>query len=166
MKNKIKQFTDTFPRGSDGNQMPIIGVLTQTLEEGMKNDTKFANYSTYIMTAYVEFLESAGARVVPLVVGESKEVTLDKLSKLNGVLLPGGDGDYMEYGRFIFEKIKEYNDNGTYYPVWGTCMGYEDMAAYVSKQGWNILEHFEYSNGSLALEFTKDPRDTQMYGWL
>ena len=58
------------------------------------------------MEAYVEFAQSAGARVVPLVVGEPKEVTLDKLSKLNGVLFPGGDGDYFEYGRFIFETIK------------------------------------------------------------
>jgi hypothetical protein len=50
--------------------MPVIGVLTQTLEVGMNNDTRFDKYNTYIMSAYVEFMESAGARVVPLVVGE------------------------------------------------------------------------------------------------
>ena len=45
-------------------------------------------------------------------------------------------------------------------------MGYENLAAYVSQDGWNVMGKYEYPNGSLALEFTKDPRDTQMYGWL
>jgi len=56
-----------------------------------------------------------------LILNEPKEVTLDKLSKLNGVLFPGGDGDYYDFGNFIYQAIKEYNDNGTYYPMWGTC---------------------------------------------
>jgi gamma-glutamyl hydrolase len=69
----------------------------------MHNDSRFGNYSSYVMTAYAQFIEAAGARVVPLVLGEPREVTLEKLSKLNGVLFPGGDGDYLEFGRFIFE---------------------------------------------------------------
>jgi len=48
------------------------------------------------------------------------------------VLFPGGGGDYLEFGRFIFKKIKEYNDNGTYYPMWGTCLGFEDFVIYAS----------------------------------
>lgn len=58
------------------------------------------------MKSYVDFVEAAGARVVPLIVGESEEITLAKLKKLNGVLFPGGDGDYLEYGRFIYNTIK------------------------------------------------------------
>jgi gamma-glutamyl hydrolase len=101
----------------------------------MYNDTRFDGLKSYVMTAYVQFLEAAGARVVPLVLGEPEEVTLDKLSKLNGVLFPGGDGDYLEFGRFIFNKIKEYNDNGTYYPAWGTCLGYEAFSIYAADEG-------------------------------
>ncbi len=51
-----------------------------------------------MMAAYVKFMESAGARVVPLVLGESEEITMDKISKLDGVLFPGGGGDYVDYG--------------------------------------------------------------------
>ena len=58
------------------------------------------------MQPYVDFVMSAGARVVPLIVNEPRNVTIDKLSRLNGVLMPGGDGDYLEYGRFIFDTIK------------------------------------------------------------
>ena len=77
--------------------------------------------------------------------------------KLNGVLFPGGDGDYLEYGRQIFEVIKEINDNGTYYPIWGTCMGYENIASYVSADAWNVLDVYDYDSGEMALEFTVDP---------
>jgi gamma-glutamyl hydrolase len=76
------------------------------------------------MAAYVKFMEAAGARVVPLILGEAEEVTLEKISKLDGVLFPGGDGDYIEMGGNIIRKIMEYNDDGHFYPVWGTCLGF------------------------------------------
>jgi gamma-glutamyl-gamma-aminobutyrate hydrolase PuuD len=69
----------------------------------MKNDTRFANYTTYIMKSYVDWVEAVGARVIPLINGEDQNVTIEKLSKVNGVLFPGGDGDYLEYGRFVYE---------------------------------------------------------------
>lgn len=62
------------------------------------------------MAAYVKFLEASGARVVPLILGEPEEITMEKLSKLNGVLFPGGDGDYTDYGLEIINKLMEYND--------------------------------------------------------
>jgi len=126
----------------------------------MLNDTRFNGYNSYLMMAYAQFMEAAGARVVPLILGEPKEVTLDKLSKLNGVLFPGGDGDYLEFGRFVFNKIKEYNDNGTYYPAWGTCLGFEDFVIYASDEGKDVLEVFSVPNASLPLKFVKDPRKT------
>ena len=55
-------------------------------------------------------MEAAGARVVPLIMGEPEEVTMEKLSKLDGVLFPGGGGDYTEWGGKIIAKIIEYND--------------------------------------------------------
>jgi len=91
---------------------------------------------------------------------------LDKLSKLNGVLFPGGDGDYLEFGRFVFNKIKEYNDNGTYYPAWGTCLGFEDFVVYAADEGKDVLEVFNVPNASLPLKFVKDPRKTEMFSWL
>ena len=46
-------------------------------------------------------MKSAGARVVPLIKGEGNDVTQAKLEKLNGVLFPGGAGDYLDIGGFI-----------------------------------------------------------------
>ncbi len=45
-------------------------------------------------------------------------------------------------------------------------MGYENILSYVSDAGWDVMTAFEYDHGSLPLEFVKDPRDTQMFGWL
>jgi len=94
------------------------------------------------MAAYVKFMEAAGARVVPLILGEEEAVTLEKISKLDGVLFPGGDGDYIQMGGNIIQKIMEYNDDGHFYPVWGTCLGFQSMMIWASSVGRDILEPY------------------------
>jgi gamma-glutamyl hydrolase len=92
-----------------------------------------------MMAAYVKFMEASGARVVPLIWNEPDEVLYEKLSKLNGVLFPGGDGDYVEYGRKIINKLIEYNDNGQFYPAMGICLGFENLHIWASDAGRDIL---------------------------
>jgi len=130
----------------------------------MLEDPRFDGYSTYIMAAYVQFMEAAGARVVPLVVGETWDVTLNKIERLNGILFPGGDGDYVEYGRAIFEQVKEWNDQGQFYPLWGTCVGYENMAIWVADEGPDVLSVIESYNVNLPLEFIGEPDNNKMFG--
>jgi gamma-glutamyl hydrolase len=126
----------------------------------MHNNSRFDNYTSYIMATFVVFMESAGARVIPFINGEPEDVALDKLNRVNGVLFPGGDGDYLEYGRFLFNKIKEINDNGTYLPAWGTCMGYENFAVYASDEGQSVIQKYVMYTTSLPLTFVVDPRET------
>ena len=59
----------------DINMQPVIGILTQTLEDEMKTDPAFAGYTSYIMSSYVKYIEAQGARVVPIVWGEDDLVT-------------------------------------------------------------------------------------------
>jgi len=115
------------------------------------------------MKAYVTFFEAAGARVVPLIWGEPEEVTMEKLSKLNGVFLPGGSGDYIEYGRTIMDKVIEYNDNGLFYPVFGVCLGYENMMLYVADAGEDILGSYILHDVSLPLDFVVDPAESKLW---
>lgn len=112
-------------QGVQATESPVIGVVSQSLEVEMGADPRFAPYKdgSYIMKAYVQWLQAAGARVVPLVRGEPEDETLRKLAGVNGVLFPGGDGDYEEFGRFIFNAVRAQNDAGNYLPLWGTCMG-------------------------------------------
>ncbi len=117
-----------------------------------------------MMAAYVKYLEQSGARVVPLIMGEPTEVTMDKLSKLNGVFFPGGAGDYIDWGRKIFDRVKQYNDEGQFYPMWGTCLGFEAMAIWAADEGRDVLGSFNAHAISLPIYFTKDPEDTKMFG--
>ena len=109
------------------------------------------------MTSYVKYMEAAGARVVPIIYGESEEETLEKLSKLDGVLFPGGDGDNYDIGQFVFNELKKYNDAGHFYPAWGTCLGYENMIAYTTPAGTDSWGSFDLHHVSLPLIFDKDP---------
>jgi len=77
----------------------MIGILSQQLSGDLLDDPRFEGYDSYMMASYVKYLEQSGARVVPLIMGEPIEVTMEKLSKLNGVFFPGGDGDYIDWGR-------------------------------------------------------------------
>jgi hypothetical protein len=43
---------------------------------------------------------------VPLIVDEDRKGTADKLKRMNGVLFPGGDGNYSSFGRFVFDTVK------------------------------------------------------------
>jgi len=115
------------------------------------------------MSAYVKYIESSGARVVPIIYGESKEIVMDKVSKLNGILFPGGAGDYIEIGKMIFEEVKRRNDAGQFYPLWGTCLGFERLAIYSADQPDKALENIVAEHVSLPIKFTKDPLTTRMY---
>lgn len=59
----------------------------------MKADPRFEGYNSYIMAAYVKFMEGSGARVIPIIDTESYQETQTKMRQIDGVLLPGGDGD-------------------------------------------------------------------------
>lgn len=90
----------------------------------MLSDPRFDGYRSYIMSSNVEYLMSVGARVVPLIRDEPQEVTDAKLDKLDAVLFPGGDGNYSVYGQYVYEKIVQKNEEGTYFPLMGICMGF------------------------------------------
>jgi hypothetical protein len=115
-----------FDKVATPNDRPMIGVLTQPLTESQKKDPRFAGKTSYIMASYINHLESAGARTVPLIFDADLEGELAKLDHLNGVLYCGGgaEGAYVDFGKAIFDKAKKMNDNGQYFPVWGTCLGF------------------------------------------
>lgn len=71
----------------------------------MMSDPRFSGYSTYLMRAYVNFIESAGGQVIPLLHMESKESLDYKLARVDGVLFPGGGGNYIETAKYILDHV-------------------------------------------------------------
>jgi len=69
-------------------------VLTQPLLPSDAKDPRFAGKATYIMQNYITFLESAGARVVPIIYKGDHATEMAKLDKVNGILYAGGEDDF------------------------------------------------------------------------
>jgi gamma-glutamyl hydrolase len=115
------------------------------------------------MGAYVRFMQSAGARVIPIRYDESEEETLEKMSKINGILMPGGGGDYMDKGKFISDQVRRINDAGKFFPLWATCLGFERLAMFTASDPDNVTEKYGASGKSLNIVFTEDPMNTNMF---
>ena len=91
------------------------------------------------MAAYVKSLEAAGARVIPILYNEPMASLLNKLERVNGILFPGGGGDYMDVANLILDYAIQQNDQGKFYPIWGTCLGFERIAMLTAKYPDNVL---------------------------
>mmetsp|Transcript_24813 Transcript_24813/g.69148 ORF Transcript_24813/g.69148 Transcript_24813/m.69148 type:complete len:81 (-) Transcript_24813:892-1134(-) len=64
--------------------------------------------------------------------------------KVNGILLPGGGAElkpgfgYYDISAQLLQLAIEANDAGTFFPILGTCLGFEAMVVAVS-QNTSIL---------------------------
>lgn len=141
---------------------PIIGILMQQCRsKEMKNLGKY-----YIAASYVKYLESAGARVVPIRLNLTNEEYEKLFQSLNGVLYPGGSVNLMESGYAHVAK-KFYNlaiqsfDDGDYFPVWGTCLGFEELSYLIS--GESLLTHTDTDGITMPLNFTGSPVKSRMF---
>ena len=84
------------------------------------------------------------------------------MSKLNGVLFPGGDTDYLDLGNYIYNYAIKENDAGHFYPIWVTCLGFENLAIFASDSK-DPLSNLESDGHSLTLNFYMDPKTTKMF---
>jgi len=118
------------------------------------------------MSAYVKFMESAGARVVPILFDEPEDVIIEKVSKLDGVLYPGGGGDYINSGQIVLDHIKKSNDEGKFYPAWGTCLEFERLATFTASDPDSVLEAYGVHHESIPIELKVHPDDSKMFSQL
>ncbi|KAH9518521.1 hypothetical protein Btru_017043 [Bulinus truncatus] len=141
------------------NNRPIIGILAQ--------DTNLPYGKTFISATYVKYLQQAGARVVPIRCNQTREYYKKMIDFTNGMLFPGGalSFDTSLYGksaRIIYDLTLKVNDGGDYYPLWGTCMGFQILCYFT--QGENLLKRTDSNNASWPLNFTSDAQNSRMFG--
>ncbi|XP_054814424.1 gamma-glutamyl hydrolase 2-like isoform X2 [Prosopis cineraria] len=136
---------------------PVIGIVSHPGDGASGSLTNVTNAS-YIAASYVKFVESAGARVIPLIYTEPSERLLKKLDLVNGVLFTGGwanSGLYFETIQTIFKKVLEKNDGGHHFPLYATCLGFELITMIVSEDN-NILEEVSATNQASTLQFAEN----------
>lgn len=116
------------------NNRPIIGVLAQHLHY---EDFPIPGDS-YVSASYVKYLEMAGARVVPIKINTPEDELVKIFSSINGVLFPGGDSyvldsPYQRSAEFAFDFAIKEAKNGRDFPIWGTCLGMQQLSVLAAK---------------------------------
>ncbi|TWW70704.1 Gamma-glutamyl hydrolase, partial [Takifugu flavidus] len=123
-------------------------------------------YISYIAASYVKTLESAGARVVPVMVNQTEEEYKALFNSINGILFPGGGSNlvtslYARSAKIFYDLAIEANDRGDYFPVWGTCLGFEELT-YLTL-GKLVLTRNNMRDVALPLNFTDDAKGSRMF---
>ena len=148
--------------GADNNY-PIIGIFTQPYPAVNPSCGKEC---LYLAASYVKFIESAGARVVPISFHATEAELDDLLGKINGVLFPGGGDEFPPSAQYTYDKIKAMNDAGDFMPLWGTCMGFQWLLIAQSGDA-NILDppsgQLDSYNLSIPLDFTSTFKESQIF---
>ncbi|OQS05043.1 gamma-glutamyl hydrolase [Thraustotheca clavata] len=130
---------------------PIIGVLSHPIAQ----DEAIYTNQEYIAASYVKWIESAGGRVVRIPFTASKEELRRIVMSVNGVLFPGGDPDPNEQAKYLYDLAIEVNRNGTYFPLWGTCLGFEWLVQLTSNN-LKILDPVDAQDVSSAISYTNE----------
>ena len=80
------------------NERPIVGILAQDLDENVLDSFGNIKYTSYIRAQYVKFIESGGARVVPVLINQSNDYYHIIFRSTNGLIIPGGHIDFETSG--------------------------------------------------------------------
>ncbi|CAG9322173.1 GGH1_3 [Blepharisma stoltei] len=146
------------------SDFPIVGIFTMEWDDFGYNTTK--NYTSYIAASYVKHLESGGFRTIVIKYDIPYEEIDYLMSRVNAIMLLGGRANlvkrkkgkyqFTEYANkalYVVNKAIEMNDKGVYYPVFGTCLGFEAM--FVAAAGENVLERFDSEMYRSIMYFTE-----------
>ncbi|XP_047496214.1 gamma-glutamyl hydrolase-like [Penaeus chinensis] len=147
---------------------PIIGILSQHPPDSILEGLEDKNYTSYIAASYVKHFESAGARVVPILINQDDAYYENLAKHLNGFVFPGGatsitnSSGYGAAGAKIYQLVKEANLKGVYLPLWGTCLGFE-MITYLAAGQEKWLASCRASNKADPLTVTEDYMDSRIF---
>lgn len=130
--------------------------------------------STFIHSQYVKYLEMAGAMVVPIHYNTPEDELYQIMEKVNGVLFTGGALAFFSEEHVltpfaitatkILQKVKQLNDDGVHFPLWGTCLGHQ-LLMFLESQNFDFLSSSPSSRTNDNLIF-KIPNleDSKLFG--
>ena len=146
----------------DVNVRPVVGIYAAPFHHS-STGCSGSKGCDYVAASYVKWLESAGARSLPILY-DSTSADIDAIfPQINGVLLPGGGSSLPDGAKRIVELAMQASDNGTHFPVWGTCLGFEWLMEIVG--GSDVLgSGFDSENITMALNLTSAASSSRLLG--
>jgi gamma-glutamyl hydrolase len=158
------------------NPRPVIGVFSQQTSTITSSSTidpevkaRLSAYKYVIPASYVKWIGQAGGRVLPILLNQPPGYYDDVFKKTNGLLFPGGNQGidpsdiYTEEGEQLWRLAKTANDNGDYYPIWGTCLGFEELAILETGNSGVISLNVVATNLPLPLQSTPDSDKSRLF---
>lgn len=139
------QSTDATTSNSSRCVPPVIGILAHPYRWNETKDPFF------VAASYVKWLECAGARTIAIPLDATSEYLDDIFTQINMVFLPGGDMPYpAEILNYLLDKVCQSNLEGHYFPVWGTCLGFQQIVEYVAGRGQETVLRWDYETKGIS----------------
>ncbi|KAF0687676.1 Aste57867_20660 [Aphanomyces stellatus] len=137
---------------SVANLKATLPILTKNPIIGIHAHRNSQHGDDFIVASYLKWVESAGGRGVRIPYNATTAELDELLESVNGVLFPGGSGDPNDAATYIYKKALGLNRNGTYFPLWGTCLGFEWLIELQAEDS-SILDKVDADNISSTLAF-------------
>ena len=156
-------------------ERPLIGIVSQSLgpdalgNEPTGNIGMTASGDSYIAASYVKFIESAGARVVPILQDMPQAEIERRFKAVNGILIPGGSQTlspghpYYDTTKILLDMTIGANDKGVSFPLHGTCLGFEALAVAVTGN-YSVLQDFQAHDDPRPLIPGSDMGSSEFFG--
>jgi gamma-glutamyl hydrolase len=164
------------PPSATQNLRPVIGVFSQETDTITGSSTidpevkaELSAYRYMIPASYVTWVGQAGGRVLPILLNQPTAYYDEVFAQTNGILFPGGNQGidpsdiYTEEGEILWNLAKQANDGGDYYPIWGTCLGFEELSVLETGNGDVISLDVVATNLALPLRFTPGAQRSRLF---
>jgi gamma-glutamyl hydrolase len=133
-----------------------IGIIT------IPHMKKVKYGESHIMKAYVDWFEERGVCVVPIPYDTIHHE--EYFNMVNGLLIPGGETGYILKNKTFVASVKKFIelslDKDEYFPIWGTCFGYELLLALIGN--FTKFKHYP-ARGFYPLHITNDGYKSRMF---
>lgn len=137
----------------------VVGILT------IPHSFSTPHGRSHMMKAYADGFEKQGITVVPVPYDTPHPELYYSL--LNGLVIPGGETVFLMKNKPLLQTVQRFMDLsmrlGEYFPIWGTCFGYELLMALVGK--FHTFEEIA-DQQRRAITWTEEGRSSRLYRWL
>jgi len=114
-------------------------------------------------SVYVKWLEAAGARVMPILYDWPPEKLEHAFKSVNAILFTGGgepltnmSSQFMQTSMKLFNLTIEANKKQDYFPLWGTCMGFQTLNILAAGDP-SVLTLNSFDSEDLSLNLERSP---------
>jgi gamma-glutamyl hydrolase len=113
--------------------MKVIGIITVPIVIGQEESFNYRGNST-ISSGHIEWL--GDEYIWTAIPYQSSKQEMDRfIDSIHAFYIPSGNvgkkssNQYLNIVKYAVELIKQKNDNGIFFPIWGVCMGLQTLLA-------------------------------------